>query len=95
MSSWVTSGILVSSAPADNDRRPPTVFLSYASEDRKAARRLGDSLPAYGLEVWYDESELGGGDAWDQKIRQQIRDPRRKPELLGEGSRDGSNGSGP
>jgi len=74
MSSWVTSGILVSSAPADNDRRPPTVFLSYASEDRKAARRLGDSLPAYGLEVWYDESELGGGDAWDQKIRQQIRD---------------------
>lgn len=39
-----------------------------------AARRLGDALPAYGLEVWYDESELGGGDAWDQKIRKQIRD---------------------
>ena len=74
MNSWVTSGILVSSTPAENDRRPPTVFLSYASEDRKAARCLGDSLPAYGLEVWYDESELGGGDAWDQKIRKQIRD---------------------
>lgn len=74
MSSWVTSGIFVSSAPADSDRRPPTVFLSYASEDREAARRLGDALPAYGLEVWYDESELGGGDAWDQKIRKQIRD---------------------
>jgi hypothetical protein len=52
----------------------PTVFLSYASEDREAARTIGAALPGYGLEVWYDESELGGGDAWDQKIRKQIRD---------------------
>jgi hypothetical protein len=52
----------------------PTVFLSYASEDRPAARLLGSALPSYGLEVWYDESELGGGDAWDQKIRRQIRE---------------------
>jgi hypothetical protein len=50
------------------------VFLSYASQDREAARILGDALPGYGLEVWYDESELGGGDAWDQKIRRQIRE---------------------
>jgi TolB-like protein len=74
VNSWVISGIHVSSATADSDRRSPTVFLSYASEDRQAARRLGDVLPAFGLEVWYDESELGGGDAWDQKIRKQIRD---------------------
>jgi hypothetical protein len=52
----------------------PTVFLSYASADREAARVLKDALPAFGLEVWYDESELGGGEAWDQKIRQQIRE---------------------
>jgi TolB-like protein len=52
----------------------PSVFLSYASEDRQAARTIGDALPAYGLEVWYDESELGGGDLWDQKIRRQIRE---------------------
>jgi TolB-like protein len=26
------------------------------------------------MEVWYDESELIGGDAWDQKIRRQIRE---------------------
>ena len=64
----------MSSAGADHDRPPVTVFLSYASEDRGAARRLGEALPTYGLEVWYDESELGGGDAWDQKIRKQIRD---------------------
>src|ERR1700716_952548 len=64
----------MSSVPANSDHAPPTVFLSYASEDRQAARRIGDALPAYGLEIWYDESELGGGDAWDQKIRKQIRD---------------------
>ncbi|MFI4884460.1 MAG: TIR domain-containing protein [Steroidobacterales bacterium] len=52
----------------------PTVFLSYASEDRRAAQVLRDALPAYGLEVWYDESDLVGGDAWDQKIRRQIRE---------------------
>jgi TIR domain len=52
----------------------PTVFLSYASADREAARALRDALRALGLEVWYDESELGGGEAWDQKIRKQIRE---------------------
>jgi hypothetical protein len=52
----------------------PTVFLSYASEDRRAAQLIRDSLPAFGMEVWYDESDLVGGDAWDQKIRRQIRE---------------------
>src|SRR6185312_823081 len=61
-------------APESSDRRRPTVFLSYASEDRRAAQVLRDALPAYGLEVWYDESDLVGGDAWDQKIRRQIRE---------------------
>ena len=59
---------------ADETPKTPTVFVSYASEDREAARRIGAALPGYGLEVWYDESELGGGDAWDQKIRRQIRE---------------------
>ena len=64
----------MSSVGAEINRPAPTVFLSYASEDRQAARLIGDVLPGYGLEVWYDESELGGGDAWDQKIRRQIRE---------------------
>jgi TolB-like protein len=51
-----------------------SVFLSYASDDRQAARALGDALTSFGIEVWLDESELGGGDAWDQKIRRQIRE---------------------
>jgi hypothetical protein len=52
----------------------PTVFLSYAAQDRPAAKSLRDALSGLGVEVWYDESELGGGEAWDQKIRRQIRD---------------------
>jgi hypothetical protein len=50
------------------------VFLSYASQDAELARGICDALRAAGIEVWFDQSELRGGDAWDQKIRQQIRD---------------------
>ena len=49
------------------------VFLSYASEDAAAAERIATSLGAAGIEVWFDKSELRGGDAWDRSIRQQIR----------------------
>jgi TolB-like protein/Flp pilus assembly protein TadD len=50
------------------------VFLSYASQDTGVARRMCDALRVAGIEVWFDQSELRGGDSWDQKIRQQIRD---------------------
>lgn len=50
------------------------VFLSYASEDAEAAARICEALRAAGIEVWVDQSELRGGDAWDQEIRRQIRD---------------------
>jgi len=48
------------------------VFLSYASQDAEPAKRLADTLRAAGVEVWFDQSELTGGDAWDAKIRKQI-----------------------
>jgi hypothetical protein len=50
------------------------VFLSYASQDAEAAQQLCNALRAAGIEVWFDRSELRGGDAWDQKIRREIRD---------------------
>ena len=49
------------------------VFLSYASQDAEAAQNLCNALRAAGIEVWFDQSELRGGDAWDQKIRQQVK----------------------
>ena len=56
---------------------PKAVFLSYASQDAEAARRIRDALQAAGVEVWFDQSELRGGDAWDQKIRTQIKECAR------------------
>src|SRR3954468_15781098 len=53
---------------------PGAVFLSYAREDAEAARRIADALRAFGVEVWFDQAELRGGDAWDAKIKQQIRE---------------------
>jgi TolB-like protein/Tfp pilus assembly protein PilF len=48
------------------------VFLSYASQDAQAAQRICDALGAAGIEVFLDQGELRGGDAWDQKIRHEI-----------------------
>ena len=49
------------------------VFLSYASQDAEAAQQLCKALRAAGVEVWFDQSELRGGDAWDALIRRQIK----------------------
>src|SRR5450432_1653595 len=49
------------------------VFLSHASEDGEAAQRICNALRAAGIEVWFDQNELRGGDAWDQSIRKQIK----------------------
>src|SRR5450755_2582467 len=50
------------------------VFLSYASQDTDAAKRICEALRAADVEVWFDQSELVGGDQWDQKIRKQIKE---------------------
>ncbi len=49
-------------------------FVSHASEDAAAALRIGAALRAAGVEVWLDRSDLRGGDAWDHRIRRQLRD---------------------
>lgn len=65
--------------------RASAVFLSYAPQDAEAARRICCALRAAGVEVWFDQSELSafairlrrdkrGGDAWDTKIRKQIKE---------------------
>ena len=58
--------------PASN--ATAAVFLSYAREDTDSARRIADALRASGVEVWFDQSELRGGDTWDSKIKTQIRE---------------------
>lgn len=50
------------------------IFLSYASQDAEVARRVADALREAGLAVWFDQSELRGGDAWDATIRTRIKE---------------------
>jgi tetratricopeptide (TPR) repeat protein len=64
----------MSGSPASPEGGSPrrAVFLSYAREDTAAAKRIAEALRSHGIEVWFDQSELRGGDAWDAKIRKQI-----------------------
>jgi TIR domain len=50
------------------------IFLSYASQDAEAARHIVETLRSAGIEVWFDQSELRGGDAWDRRISKQIHE---------------------
>src|SRR5438067_703489 len=51
------------------------VFLSYASQDAGAARKICEALRSGGVEVWFDaDGGLEHGDEWDTKIRRQIKD---------------------
>jgi len=49
------------------------VFISYTSDDAASARRLCEALRAGGVEVWFDQNELAGGELWDAKIRERIQ----------------------
>jgi tetratricopeptide (TPR) repeat protein len=62
---------LVGAPAAQGSQR--AVFVSYASEDADAALRICASLRSAGIEVWFDQNELRGGDVWDAAIKQQIK----------------------
>jgi TolB-like protein/thioredoxin-like negative regulator of GroEL len=54
-------------------KQKKAVFISYAREDAAAARLIAEGLRNFGIEVWFDQNELRGGDAWDAHIHEQIR----------------------
>ena len=78
MHSPLTGAVFHSEAVSGPPTRPAmsastkAVFLSYASQDVVAALRICAALRAAGVEVWFDQDALVGGDAWDGKIRGQI-----------------------
>lgn len=58
---------------AGMQRAGPTVFVSYASEDKDAARRIADALVAAGFaDVWLDQRKLRAGDDWSDRIDEAI-----------------------
>jgi hypothetical protein len=59
-------------AAVEQAMEPGAVFVSYASEDRDAARRVVDGLRARGVKAWFDQQELQPGDRWKAKITANI-----------------------
>ena len=66
---------LPESAPVPLAPEPPrgAIFISYASEDIDAAKKLKAGLDSAGLEVWFDKAELQGGDTFALKITSNIK----------------------
>ncbi|MFW1341069.1 toll/interleukin-1 receptor domain-containing protein [Vibrio parahaemolyticus] len=62
------------------------VFLSHASADKMFARRLGNDLRHYGIDVWIDEAEIKVGDSLIEKISQGLSDMQYVLVLLSEAS---------
>ena len=59
--------------PAGATATGPTLFLSYASQDLEAARRLADALLGLGFaDVWFDKRKLVAGDDWSNNIDEAI-----------------------
>ena len=51
------------------------IFISYARQDRPAARIFAECFPAEGFGVWWDAS-LHSGETFDEVIEQRLRDAR-------------------
>jgi hypothetical protein len=62
-----------SAAPEKKLPGAGSVFISYASEDRPAARALHDMLDTMGIEAWYDRDDLLAGANFDEGIRRAIQ----------------------
>lgn len=67
------------SAPADISATPETptrllrVFLCHAEEDKPAVRPLYQRLLADGVDPWFDEESLEGGEHWQEEIARAVR----------------------
>jgi hypothetical protein len=53
----------------------PDIFISYARQDRPAARIFAECFTAEGFGVWWDAS-LHSGETFDEVIEQRLRDAR-------------------
>lgn len=75
-----TGAVPTAAAAADEPETEPAmmaedaVFISYASEDREAAVRIQTQLRQRGIFAWLDKDQLEGGDVFEFKIRDRIRD---------------------
>lgn len=52
------------------------IFISYSRTDEFVVDRLRDSLKGQGLNVWFDRTNINGGDEWLERITHGIRTSR-------------------
>lgn len=48
--------------------KKPSLFLCHSTEDKSFARRIGNDLRSFNLNVWIDEAEIKVGDSLIEKI---------------------------
>ncbi len=53
--------------------KPGSVFISYSRTDAVAGQKLHAALEAAGVDVWFDQRRLEGGDDFDAQIKRNIR----------------------
>ncbi|MDO8539601.1 MAG: toll/interleukin-1 receptor domain-containing protein [Opitutaceae bacterium] len=53
--------------------KPGSVFISYSRADSAAVETLHAALEAAGIDVWFDQRRLEGGDDFDAQIKKNIR----------------------
>lgn len=56
-----------------NKDKKPKIFLSYAHEDIGMAKRIYEDLKRYGLDLWFDNESLLGGQNWKFEINKAIK----------------------
>lgn len=49
------------------------IFISYASEDFHTTYQIATTLCEYGYKVWFDNVRLDGGDVYDRRIKDAIK----------------------
>lgn len=60
----------------DAPRFEHDIFISYSRTDEFVVGRLRDSLKEQGLNVWFDRTNINGGDGWLERITHGIRTSR-------------------
>ena len=58
---------------AVNAMKAGSVFISYSRTDEAAGKKLHDALAAAGIDAWFDQRRLEGGDDFDVQIKRNIR----------------------
>jgi hypothetical protein len=72
----IASVLALSLNSTNNERVPPSVFISYSHKDLKLANRLKGDLRRNGISVWIDERLQAADEAWLHQLAVAIQEQR-------------------